>query len=184
MKPNQNAEGSFDRENFREMMSNSSALTLEEYKKYSTASTVKNFYYSADISVNGDDNLSPVSNEENTETKSQSNNFPSFGGGFGGVRENFGNRVLGASSDFTLTGFSGEIAMTQFINGTASITEGVNFDENSGREYETKFTETLLATYTFANVADYEIFENEVKDLGLDDNYKVSSNDKDSYEKV
>ncbi|MBQ3546192.1 MAG: ABC transporter permease [Lachnospiraceae bacterium] len=276
---------SFDRSQFKEMMGASSSLTLEEYETYATAESVKYFYYTLTTSVNGSKDFEPVSNsyseddsnEDDTSSDSQNQNMFGNGqdmqmpGGFGGKFE----QMFGAQSDFTLTGYSSDSAMTSFINGTTSIVEGSVFeentsehvcmiseelatfnnlsledtiiitnpnseeetyelkivgiyddssanessfsmmgststdpvnniymsatalsdiiasssensetqtDDNTGREYETALTETLSGTYVFDNSDDYYKFEDEVRTLGLDDSYTVSSSDISSYE--
>ncbi len=262
----------FDRDSFTQMMSGASALSLDEYIKYSQAETVEDFYYSADISVNGDDALSPVSNnEEETNSSTGSQGFPNMPDRNG----KFGNRVFGASSDFTLTGYSNEKAMTDFVDGNAKITQGAIFEEgttefsciiseelaifnslavgdtinisnpnnsdeiytftvvgfytdssanqnsfssmgmtvndpankiytsynvlssilkqseevsetltdsNSGREYNTALSQTLNATYTFADAENYEKFCEDVYTMGLSDSYTVSSEDIQNFE--
>lgn len=55
-------------------------------------------------------------------------------------------------------------------------------DEDTGRESESKITGTLAATYTFAEPDDYYAFETEVRTLGLDESYTVSSTDITSFE--
>lgn len=55
-------------------------------------------------------------------------------------------------------------------------------DEDSGRESDSKIAGTLSATYTFADVDDYYAFEEEVRDLGLDEDYAVSSSDISAFE--
>jgi len=261
----------FDRSQFAQMMGSSSALSLEEYKVYSKAQTVKDFYYTISVSVNGDDNLTPVTSEEETETASgNSNQFGAMGGKGGKM-----NRVMGAESDFTVTGYSNENAMTSFSNGTASVTDGTVFtegtenyecliseelatfnslsvgdsinitnpnneqeaytlkvvgiyndttanqnsfsmmgmtsndpankiymsytalanivelsaessttatDENTGREFETKLSGNIEATYSFASIEDYEQFTEDVYNMGLDESYTVSSNDLTNFE--
>lgn len=273
--PSQNGNGEqppeFDRSQFKDMMGSSSALSLEEYEKYAKSQNVKDFYYTITVSVNGDDNLQPVSSEEESESanNSKQNNFPF--GNMGGK----GNRVMGAQSDFTVIGYSNENAMTAFKEGTATITSGSVFtegteeseciiseelatyntisvgdtinilnpnneeeiytltvkgiysdseanqnsfsmmgmtsndpanriylsynavqkiinaseevsttvtDEDTNREYETKLTGTLDATYSFADVESYEKFETEVYELGLDESYTVSSADITAFE--
>lgn len=261
----------FDRDSFTQMMAGASALSLDEYIKYSQAETVEAFYYSADISVNGDDALSPVTSEEETNTDTAKQGFPNIPDRNG----KFGNRVFGASSDFTLTGYSNEKAMTAFVDGNAKITQGAIFEEgttdfsciiseelaifnslavgdtinisnpnndeeiytltvvgfytdsianqnsfssmgmtvndpanklytsynvlssivkqseegsetltdsNSGREYETALSQSLNATYTFANIEDYEKFCEDVRTMGLSDSYTVSSADIQNFE--
>ena len=263
-------EGGFDRDQFSSFMGENSALTLDEYKKYAKASTVKDFYYTSSVSLNGNDELEPVSNETESDSDSQSSSqMPGnpFGGGFGGGKD----FIRGAQSDFSVIGVSGEEAMTEFLNGTAKITEGNNFSkkneciiseelavyndiavgdeitlinpnleeetytikvvglfedssanqnsfsfmgstssdpankiyinyttlknivatssengttitDDNGRERETALSETLTATYAFKDVEDFETFQTEVYELGLDESYTVSSSDITQFE--
>lgn len=55
-------------------------------------------------------------------------------------------------------------------------------DEDSGRVSDSMITGTLSATYTFADVDAYHAFEEEVRDLGLDEDYAVSSSDISAFE--
>lgn len=273
-------QGGFDRENFAEMMGQSSSLTLEEYEKYAAAESVKGFYYTLTASLNGDDSLQPVSNDTTTDSDTDaeedstegSSAFPTMPDG---DRGGFGNRTMGVQSDFSVVGYSDESAMTAFVEGTATITDGAVFDEgtteaqciisqelaiyndlavgdtvtlvnpndeeqtfvftvtgiysdtaanessfsmmgatstdpanqiytsyaalqavvdasaesaetltdeDTGREYSTAISGSLNATYSFTDVAAYEAFEQEVRTLGLDDSYTVSSSDLQAYE--
>ncbi len=145
---------SFDRDSFKDMMGSSSALTLEEYQTYAAASSVSDFYYSLTVGVNGDDALSPVENEE---TSSQNSNFGGFGGpggGFGGGKD----MIRGAQSEFSVIGYSSEKAMTQFADGTASVTQGTVFTEGTA-EYQCIITEEL-ATYNDLSVNDTVVLVN------------------------
>ena len=54
--------------------------------------------------------------------------------------------------------------------------------DDYGRETETKIEGTLSATYSFADVESYERFEEEVRTLGLDESYTVSSSDISAFE--
>lgn len=141
--------GGFDREQFAQMMGDSSALTLEEYQKYSKASTVKDFYYSATVSINGNDNFKAVTNEQ--EEESTENNMPSFGGMSGGMGGGF-NRIMGGQSDFTIIGYSGENAMTDIKDGIITVTEGDIFEE--GTEKYQCIISSELATFNDLSVGD------------------------------
>ncbi len=262
---------SFDRAEFSNFMGQSSSLSLEEYQAYAEASTVKDFYYTATVSVNGNSKLEPVSNETDT-ADSDFDQAQALDKGFGGGK----NFIKGMESDFSLIGVSGESAMTDFISGNAAVTEGEIFtqgttemeciistelatyndleigkkitlvnpnnedetykfkvvgfftdssanqstfsgmgstsgdpankiyisynalaqvlaasqessttttDSDTGREYETGLEESLSATYSFANVEDYGVFEQEVRDMGLSEDYIVSSSDATEFEK-
>ena len=267
---------SFDKDMFSSMMGNASSLSLEDYEKYAKASTVQDFYYTLTSYFNGTESFEAVSNDSSTEEtteESEYENMPQgmpnmMGGMMGGGR-------FEDTGDFTVIGYSGESAMTDFISGTASITDGgsvftegeatneciipeelaiynnlsvgdkilisnpndeeqtyeltvvgfytdsssnensmSNFgmfsdpansiyvsyatlqkmldysaenattveDENTGREKSTEITGSLSSTYSFANTDDYYTFEEEVRTLGLDDSYTVSSPDIQEFE--
>lgn len=150
----ENLKGGFDKDRFSEMMGSSSALTLDEYKKYATADSVKDFYYESSINLNGSDELLPVSNETDTSEDSSDSGKNPFGDGKfpGGMGGGMMSQIMGSQSDFTLVGYSGENAMTAFINGTATISDGAVFTEGS-EEYECIISEEL-ATYNELVVGD------------------------------
>ena len=112
--------GRFDKGQFSELMGAASSLSLEDYLKYAEADSVKEFYYSETASVNGSEDFAPVTSEESTSSSSQAS--PA---GKGGMSGGF------SSADFRITGYSGENAMTSFVDGTAAITDGAIFDENT-----------------------------------------------------
>ncbi len=252
-------------------MEKNDALSLEEYEKYAKASTVKEFYYTSTVGINGNDELEAVTNETSDGTQSLPQGGMGQPNGFMGGK----NFIKGAQSDFSLIGVSGENAMTDFLNENATVTDGQIFtegteennciiskelavyndvtvgdeitlinpnsetesytlkvvgifednsanqnsfsgmnmtsndpankiyisyaalnniiessknasqtitDEDTGREHETVLSENLNAVYSFASVEDYEIFEEEVYELGLDDSYTVSSTDLTRFE--
>ncbi len=136
--------GSFDKDQFAEMMGGASALTLEEYQKYAAASTVKDFYYTLTASLNGSDNIEAVSTNTSSSSDSSTNNFGGFfGGGFGGG-------MSMNSGDFSITGYSSDSSMTSFINGTMSITDGAVFAQGT-ESYDCIISEEL-ATYNSLSV--------------------------------
>ena len=55
-------------------------------------------------------------------------------------------------------------------------------EESNDEDSDTSITSTLNATYVFEDVDAYEAFETDVRDMGLDDSYTVSSQDLSSYE--
>lgn len=263
--------GGFDRSQFTQLMGGSSSLSLEEYLKYAEAESVRDFYYTLTVSMNGTENFVPVS----TETEDNSSDSAQGQGGFGGMMGGGMFSRFGSSGDFTFVGYSSDAAMTSFVEGIASITEGAVFeegtsnydciiseelavfndlsvgdtiqvcnpnneeeiyeltivglfldssanesnfsfrgstasdpankiymsyaalqsivdaseavsvtqtDENTGMEYETAITGTLAGTYVFADTDAYHRFEEEVRTLGLDSSYTVSSTDLTAYE--
>ncbi|MGM9636851.1 MAG: FtsX-like permease family protein [Eubacteriales bacterium] len=276
------AAGKFDRTQFTSLMGESESLTLEEYQKYAAVDCVQSYYYTMTVSLNGSDAFEPVSNTASTsyaataastEGGTDFGNFEGFGeiGGMAAGRD----RVMGVQSDFSVVGVSGEAAMTSFIDGTASITDGSVFtegtedfdciiseelavfnslsvgdsvtltnpnneeesysfrvvgifadsstnessfsmmgststdpanriymsyaalqkvvdasagvavtqtDETTGIEYDTAVTGTLAFTYVFADTDAYYQFEEDVRTMGLDESYTVSSSDISAFE--
>ena len=128
--------GGFDRDQFADLMGSASSLTLEEYQKYAEASTVQDFYYTLTAYFNGSENFSPVSDEtEDSESDGELNGSleeensgrPSgFPGGMGGMMGG-----MFSSGDFSIIGYSGDSAMTAFINGNASIVDGSMFEQGT-----------------------------------------------------
>ncbi len=55
-------------------------------------------------------------------------------------------------------------------------------DENTGRETDSAVTGSVSATYVFANTEKYYAFEEEVRTLGLDEAYTVSSDNLTAFE--
>lgn len=283
---NNRGQGGFNRENFAGLLGTEQSLTLEEYETYAGAESVKDFYYVISASLNGTEDLQPVSDEDtadseneedstndnNEENNNGNNNRPNNMGGFGG---GFGQQMWGAQSDFSIEGYSSDAAMTSFVDGTASVVDGVVFDENTselqciisevlalynnvsvgdtitlcnpnneeevyefkvvgvyentaavdnsfsimgstssdpdnkiytsyaalqsivdaseesaetltdentGREFDTALTSSLTATYVFADAESYRQFEEDVRTLGLSEEYMVTSGDLTSFE--
>lgn len=275
--------GGFDRGGFADKMGSSSSLTLDEYQTYAAADSVADFYYSLTSYVNGSDGFEPVSTEteEDTDAAEDSSSGTAqqgFDAGFQGQggAEAGGKaaRIMGSSSDFTLVGYSGENAMTAFLDGTAQVTQGAVFtagtaanecivseelatfnglavgdtvaianpnnedetytltvtgfytDSSANGESFSRFgststdpanriyvsaatlqelisasedttaalleddaastasalSGTLAGTYVFASVEDYEAFEPQARELGLDETYTVTSADVSAYE--
>ena len=271
-------QGGFDRNQFADMMSGASSLTLEEYQKYATAESVDDFYYTLTAYFNGSDSLLPVSDETTDSEESDGTLDGSLDGGDSSVSQRpngMGGGMMGGKmtmGDFNVIGYSSYSAMTAFVNGNASILEGGTMFEEGTSDYvcviseelaifndlavgdtivitnpsletetytltvsgiytssetnnfsnamfgkgqdpanqiymsantlqaildaseaasttvtddngsESKITGTLSATYSFADADAYYAFENEVRTLGLDESYTVSSTDITAFE--
>lgn len=129
-----NTQGGFDRDSFKAAMNETSSLSLDEMLTYSELSSVKNFYYTLTSSFNETDNFlaydtsdteedsETSETEESEEENSEENDFKNspMGGGM--------SKTLG---DFTIIGYSSDAAMTEFVSGTSSITDGTMFNEGT-----------------------------------------------------
>lgn len=219
-----------DREAMREQLQELQSLTLEELQTYAQADSVSAFYYTGTLYMAGTDELEAV-------TSSQSESRPGPSGGL-------------STDSFALIGYSSDEAMSDFIDGTASISEGSMFAEGGsdpvcaisselalyndisvGDEitlqdqdgtvelmltvsgiYEresammqgpgvdsanqilmsyaalaqlaedAQLSPQVSGTYVFSTMTDYEAFDAECRELGLDEAYTISSTDVNAYE--
>ncbi len=284
MPENGSEPGDFDTDSFKDKMQGMDELTIEEMETYATAESVKGFYYTSSVSVNGNDDFSPVdtSVEEEEDTDSTQNDMGNFMGGMGmpdmdDGPKGFMKGNMGAQGDFSLVGYSEYAAMEDFISGVCSIEEGSLFeegeadnqciisdelalfndisvgdiititnpnneeetyelevsgtysneqstvsnsgmmggfstssdpanaiytnvktlqsvltaseeqaetttDEETGRTTTTAMPSQNSGTYVFADVGDYEAFQKEAVELGLSEDYTITSEDVSSYE--
>lgn len=98
-----------DREAMREQLQELQSLTLEELQTYAQADSVSAFYYTGTLYMAGTDELEAVASN-------QSESRPGLSGEL-------------STDSFALIGYSSDEAMSDFIDGTASISEGSMFAE-------------------------------------------------------
>lgn len=126
----------FDRDAMKEMLQGSTELTLEEYETYSNAESVDYTYYTLSVTLNANGDLEPIdtmgtfgAETSNNSTDSQApDDLGDMGGNKGG--RDFGGK-MGTQGDFTVIGYSSDVAMTDFISGNYTIDT-----ENGGRVFE------------------------------------------------
>lgn len=135
----------FNKSDFSKMMGNQDSLTIDEMKTYAKAQSVQSFYYTATASVNGAAGLEAVTesggsdsgtseNKDSASSGQENTAVPAVPGGesggmFGGKG---GMGRWGTQGDFTVVGYSSDQAMTDFLSGTCSITDGAMFEEGTG----------------------------------------------------
>ena len=145
-----------DREAMAETLSALSGLDLEEMQKYAEASSVKDFYYYTSISMNGNEDLKPLSDSSESETTQAQQPTGRQNGPPGrGMQMNDPSAMLEAASaqgDFTLEGYISDRAMTDFYTGASTMTAGSMFPENT-TEYVCVITDEL-ATYNSLSLGD------------------------------
>lgn len=138
--------GGFDKDKFSDVMGNKSSLTLADYSLYATAESVSDFYYTLTAYFNGSDGLLPVSST--SDGGSGEEGAPSLPEGMGGG-SHFGNMT---TAELTVIGYSSDRAMTDFTDGSASVTDGEMFAEGTA-EYACIISEEL-AVYNGISVGD------------------------------
>ena len=92
----------------------------------------------------------------------------------------FSMSMFGASQDPANRIYMSAVALQTVLD--LSEENSTTTTDDYGRETETKIDGTLSATYSFADVESYEKFEEEVRALGLDESYTVSSSDISAFE--
>lgn len=118
--------GEFNREDFGKNFENMQSLSLEDLQKYSKAESVDDFYYTLTLNLNASGDLQAVTNELPDDLPDDiEESINSESGGKGGRFD------MMSSSDFTVIGYSSEDAMTDFISGVSSITDGKIFTEQT-----------------------------------------------------
>ena len=93
----------------------------------------------------------------------------------------FSMSVFGKSQDPANRIYMSAAALQKILDASDEASVTVT-DEDTGRERDSAVTGSISATYVFADTAAYEAFEEEVRALGLDESYTVSSSDISSYE--
>ena len=145
--------GEFDRDAMREMLQGGQGLTLEEYETYAAAKSVSSTYYTLSATMDASEDIEPIDTQgtfERPEGDSAGGNAPSMPEGQGGMGGRDFKGKMGAQGDFTVIGYSGDAAMSEFIDGTYSIAEGEGFSENIDKN-ECIISEEL-ATYNDLSV--------------------------------
>lgn len=170
-----------DRESMKEALSSMEGLSLEEMQQYAESEYVKDFYYTASVSLNGSDDFEAVdttgiqettdeteSSDETAENASSeiSQMMEGMMGGMSQMGEQAGAEQggmammgrMGTQGDFTVTGYSSDSAMTDFLEGTKTIVDGEMFAENDA-EGQCVINQEL-ATYNGLEVGDEIVLTN------------------------
>lgn len=85
------------------------------------------------------------------------------------------------NNDFSMSMFGASQDPANRIYMSANAVQSI-LDASEAAADDTKVTGSLNATYSFADVESYERFEEEVRALGLDESYTVSSSDISAFE--
>ena len=93
----------------------------------------------------------------------------------------FSMSMFGKSQDPANQIYMSAAALQTILDASDEVSTTIT-DENTGRESDSAVTGSISATYVFANTEKYYTFEEEVRTLGLDDSYTVSSPDLAAFE--
>lgn len=135
------------RESMKEKFNNVCSYTIEDVKKYAESDHIKSYYYTYNISLNGN-NIQKAESENSSDSK-----MPSFPGGDNG----FGK----SSYDFTLNGYSSLESMSEFIEGKYEMTEIADNAWNIAFDGNYVFINEELASYNNLKLNDKITLEDE-----------------------
>ena len=93
----------------------------------------------------------------------------------------FSSSIFGGGQDPANKIYMSANALQTVLDASAAVSDTV-IDADTGKESESKIVGNLSATYVFASTEDYYAFEDEVRALGLDESYTVSSSDITEFE--
>ena len=93
----------------------------------------------------------------------------------------FSMSMFGKSQDPANRIYMSAAALQTILDASDEVSTTVT-DENTGRESDSAVTGSISATYVFANTEKYYAFEEDVRTLGLEDTYTVSSPDLTAFE--
>lgn len=131
------------KEDKKEAMTNMEELSLDDLKSYADSDYVKSFYYTSSVSLDASGDLEAVDTSGVSKDSSDSSTGDNSGdnmqapdgmnqdgdqNGGQGMPDDAGR--MGTQGDFTITGYSSDEAMTDFLSGASTIIEGSVFDEN------------------------------------------------------
>ncbi len=139
-----------DRDNMdsiKEKFDDISSYTIDDVKKFAESDYIRSYYYTYNISLNGN-NIEKAKSESNNNS-----NMPNFPGGR--------NDLAGSSYDFTLNGYSSLEAMSEFVEGTYEITEIIDNAWDIAFNGNYVFINEELASYNNLNLNDKIKLEDE-----------------------
>jgi len=136
------------REEAKKAFEKISSYTVDDVKSYAESSHIEDYHYTYTIALNGN---SIEKAESEVDDK-----FPNMGGGRGGSSNQSNN-----SMDFTLNGYSSVSSMSEFINGTYTITDITDDAWDVAFTGNYVFINEELATYNELKLNDKIILEDE-----------------------
>ena len=139
-----------NRDTAREKFDNISSYTIDDVKKFSESDHITSYYYTYNISLNGN-NIEKAESESNNEKQG----MPNFPGS--------NNRFGSSSYDFTINGYSSLEAMSEFFEGTYEMKEIADNAWDIAFNGNYVFINEELASYNNLKLNDKIILESEDK---------------------
>ena len=157
------------------------ASVLEGGTMFSEGSTEKECVISEELAIFNDLNVGDTIILTNPSLETETYEVKVVGLYTSTANNDFSMSMFGKSQDPANQIYMSAAALQTILDASDEVSTTVT-DENTGRESDSAVTGSISATYVFANTEKYYAFEEEVRSLGLEDTYTVSSPDLTAFE--
>ncbi len=141
-------------EDMKGKFDNISSYTISDVEKFADSDYIEKYYYTYNISLNGND-----IEKAKSETSDKESSMPGFPGG--GAGRDFGESSL----DFTLNGYSSLDAMSEFIEGSYEMVKIADNAWDKAFDGEYIFINEELASYNSLELNDVVKLEDEAGNI-------------------
>jgi len=157
------------------------ASVLEGGTMFSEGSTEKECVISEELAIFNDLTIGDTIILTNPSLETETYEIKVVGLYTSTANNDFSMSKFGKSQDPANQIYMSAAALQTILDASDEVSTTVT-DENTGRESDSAVTGSISATYVFANTEKYYAFEEEVRTLGLEETYTVSSPDLTAFE--
>ena len=157
------------------------ASVLEGGNMFEEGTTEKECVISEELAIYNDLSVGDTIILTNPSMETETYEFKIVGLYTSSANNDFSMSMFGKSQDPANQIYMSAAALQTVLDASDEVSATIT-DENTGREYDSAVTGSISATYVFENTEKYYDFEEEVRTLGLDDSYTVSSTDITAFE--
>ena len=160
---------------------NGTASILEGGTVFTEGTTEKECVVSEELALFNDLSVGDTITLTNPSLETETYELKVVGFYKSSLNNDFSMSMLGKSQDPANQIYMSAAALQTILTASDEPSTTIT-NENTGRESDSAITGSISATYVFANTDDYYTFEEDVRTLGLDDSYTVSSADLSAFE--
>ena len=157
------------------------ASVLEGGTVFSEGTTEKECVISEELAIYNDLSVGDTIVLTNPSVETETYELKIVGLYTSSANNDFSMSMFGKSQDPANQIYMSAAALQTILDASDEVSTTIT-DENTGRESDSAVTASISATYVFANTEKYYAFETQVRTLGLDDSYTVSSPDLTAFE--
>ncbi len=160
---------------------NGTASIVEGGTMFEEGTTEKECVISQELAIFNDLSVGDSITLTNPSLETETHELKIVGFYTSDANNDFSMSMFGKSQDPANQIYMSAAALQEVLDASDEASTTVT-DEDTGSETDSAVTGSLAATYIFENTEKYYAFEEEVRTLGLDDSYTVSSPDLTAFE--